>query len=76
MKVKLDQIKGALRDRVDFAIAQLESENCKVVAFFLFKDIDHQYSWRSKGKYIGIRYQAPFHDWSQYEDKKIYLKKP
>ena len=76
MKIKLDQIKGALRDRVELAISQLESEKCRVIAFFLFKDTDHDYSWRSKGKYIAIRYQAPFHDWSQYEDKKIYLKKP
>jgi len=75
MKIQLEQIKGTLRDRVDAAISQLEQQDCKVIAFFLFKDIDHQYAWRSKGKYISIRYTAPYHGREQYDDKKIYLEK-
>jgi hypothetical protein len=74
MKIQLEQIKGSLRERVDIAISKLESQECKIVAFFLFNDIDHQYSWRSKGKYIAIRYNAPHHGFQQYDDKAIFLK--
>ena len=73
MKIQLEQIKGTLKERVDVAISKLESEQCKIVAFFLFDDIDHQYSWRSKGKYIAIRYNAPHHGFQKYDDKRIYL---
>ena len=75
MKIQLEQIKGTLRDRVDAAISQLENEKCEVIAFFKFKDIDHQYSWRSKGTYVAIRYVAPHHGFQQYADKRIYLEK-
>jgi len=75
MKIQPEQIKGLLKDRVNAAVSELEQQNCKVIAFFFFKDIDHQYSWRSKGAYIAIRYVAPFHDSQGYEDKKIYIKK-
>lgn len=73
MKIQLEQIKGTLRERVDIAISKLESEGCVVGSFFLFNDIDHQYSWRSKGKYIAIRYTAPHHGFQKYDDKRIYL---
>ena len=73
MKIQLEQIKGTLRERVDVAISKLESEQCKIVAFFLFDDIDQQYSWRSKGKYVAIRYNAPYHGFQKYDDKRIYL---
>lgn len=75
MKIQLEQIKGKLRDRVDAAISELEAKECKVIAFFLFKDIDHEYGWRSKGKFIAIRYVAPHHEFQQYEDKRIYFEK-
>ena len=75
MKIQLEQIKGTLRDRVDVAISQLENEKCEVIAFFKFNDIDHQYSWRSKGTYVAIRYVAPHHGFQQYADKRIYLEK-
>jgi hypothetical protein len=75
MKIQPEQIKGLLKDRVNAAVSELEQQNCKVIAFFFFKDIDHQYSWRSKGAYIAIRYVAPFHAFQQYEDKRIYIKK-
>ena len=75
MKIQLEQIKGTLRNRVDDAISQLEQKDCKVIALFLFKDIDHQYSWRSKGKYVAIRYTAPHHGFQQYDDKRIYFEK-
>jgi hypothetical protein len=75
MKIQLEQIKGTLKDRVNTAVSELERQNCKVIAFFFFKDIDHQYSWRSKGAYIAIRYAAPFHDSQGYDDKRIYIKK-
>jgi hypothetical protein len=74
MKIQLEQIKGTLRDMVDADILKLESEGCQVCAFFLFDDIDHQYSWRSKGKYVAIRYIAPHHGFQEYADKAIFLK--
>ena len=74
MKIQLAQIKGTLRNKVDEAICKLEVEKCEVIAFFKFQDIDHQYSWRSKGMYIAIRYIAPYHEFQQYEDKRIYFK--
>lgn len=75
MKIQLEQIKGALRNRVDAAILQLQQEGCEIGAFFLFDDIDHQYAWRSKGKYVAIRYTSPTSGFQQYHDKAVYLKK-
>ena len=75
MKIQIEQIKGSLRDKVDSCISELQEQSCNVIAIFLFKDIDTQYSWRSKGKYIAIRYVAPYHEFQQYEDKRIYLGK-
>ena len=74
MKIQLEQIKGTLRQRVDAAISKLELEGCEISSFFLFDDIDHQYAWRSKGKYIAIRYVAPHHGFQEYADKAIFLK--
>ena len=75
MKIQLEQIKGKLRDRVDAAISELQQNDCKVIAFFFFKDIDHEYGWRSKGKFIAIRYVAPYHGFEQYADKRVYFEK-
>lgn len=75
MKIQIEQIKGNLRTKVDNAILELESKGNKVIALFLFNDIDHQYSWRSKGKYIAIRYTTPNCAFQEYHDKPIYFAK-
>jgi putative lipoic acid-binding regulatory protein len=75
MKIKLEQIKGTLRERVDKAISELEQKDCKVIAFFLFEAKCHDYAWRSRGKYISIRYVAPYHYREQYDAVQVFLKK-
>ena len=74
MKIKLQQIKGDLKIKVENSILELEDKGYIVGSLFLFNDIDFQYSWRSKGKYIAIRYTAPNSGFQEYHDKKIYLK--
>jgi len=74
MKITIDQLKGKLRERVEKAISELEGKGYTVCSFFAFKDVDHQYSWRSKGKFIAIRYTTPECGFQQYHDKNIYYK--
>jgi predicted metallopeptidase len=75
MKIKLEQIKGTLREKVDNAISQLQVDGNTIIAYFCFNDVDHQYSWRSKGKYIAIRYTTPNCEFQQYHDKPVYFEK-
>lgn len=75
MKIELDQIKGTLREKVDNAVSQLQADGNTIIAYFFFKDIDHQYSWRSKGKFIAIRYTTPNCKFQEYHDKRVYFKK-
>ena len=75
MKIELEQIKGTLREKVDNAISQLQADGNTIIAYFFFKDIDHQYSWRSKGKFIAIRYTTPNCKFQEYHDKRVYFKK-
>lgn len=74
MKIELNQLRGSLRSKVEAAIQDLQAKGCKVVALFFFNDTDREYSWRSKGKFIAIRYVAPHHGFQQYDDKEIYFK--
>ena len=76
MKIQLEQIKGTLRERVDDSITQLQADGNTIIAYFCFKDIDHQYSWRSKGKFIAIRYTTPNCRFQEYHDKRVYFQKP
>lgn len=72
MKITREQIKGKLKERVDIAIADLEAKGFVIIAYFAFTDVDHQYAWRSKGKFIAIRYKTPECGFQQYHDKNIY----
>ncbi len=74
MKITLEQIKGTLRERVEKAIAEKKSEGFEIIALFKFTHIDHQYSWRNKGKFISIRITKPEMGFQNYTSKDIYYK--
>ena len=75
MKIKLEQIKGNLREKVENAIIELKNNGNTIGSFFLFEDKDSQYSWRNKGKYIAIRYTTTNCKFQEYHDKKVYFGK-
>lgn len=74
MKINLEQIKGTLRERVEKVIDEKKSEGFEIIGLFKFTDIDHQYPWRSKGKFISIRITKPEMGFQNYTAKNIYYK--
>jgi hypothetical protein len=75
MKIQLEQIRGSLRRKVDMTVSELELAGNTIIAYFLFDDVDHEYSWRSKGKHIAIRYKTPDSQRHEYHDKAVYFLK-
>ncbi len=74
MKIKIEQIKGSLRDKVETTIEQLKKDGFEIVGIFKFVDVDFQYQWRSKGKFISIRITKPEMGFENYTSKDIYYK--
>lgn len=74
MKITLEQINGTLRERVEKAIDEKKLEGFEIIGLFKFVDVDHQYSWRSKGKFISIRITKPEMGFQNYTSKNIYYK--
>jgi hypothetical protein len=57
--ITIDQIRGKLRLRVENAIKKASEQGFIVFQIRAAVDIDHEYSWRSRGKYIAIRLIKP-----------------